>query len=184
MSLPDLLPNYVRLYRIDNTPRSLYRPVSGLSGRWFSDDAGYIDRHYGGEGRQWTYVDMPREVAELCRYERVRHEEPNLYGVETKDYVLPLEWAAKRMPCERPIDQITEDNTGDLDPLPITELTSNVAIPGRILDYDRNTGRTVVVEKIEGNTALILTKNRKYPREAYIRQVVPVRRVKRLDKST
>jgi hypothetical protein len=166
----------IRLYRVDDTPRAVHRPVLGLTGRWFSDDPAYIDRHYGGPGRQWVYVDIPIEIAEQYRYERLKGD---LYGVEGKDFVLPQEWADKRQPCERPnIETVPEEL---LTPLPLSEITSNVAYAGRVLDYNGKTGCTTVVEKIIDEHAIILTKNRALPRDMYIRRIVPIRKVKRLN---
>lgn len=124
-------------------------------------------------------MDVPTEIAEQYRYERLKGD---LYGVEGKDFVLPPEWADKRQPCDRPdVERIPE---GLLTPLPLSEITSNVARVGRVLDYNGRTGCTTVVERIEGDTAVILTKNRSLPKEQYIRRVVPIRRVKRLNFDT
>jgi hypothetical protein len=150
--------------------------VPGLTGRWFSDDPAYIDRHYGGPGRVWTCVDVPVDIAEECRYERLKGD---LYGVEGKDFILPEEWAAKRQPCDRPeIESIPEEL---LSLLPLSEITSNVARVGRVLDYNGRTGCTTVVEKVEGGFATILTKNRALPKDSYIRRVVPIRQIKRIN---
>lgn len=153
--------------------------MPGLTGRWFSDDVAYLDRHYGGPDRQWTYVDVPTEIAEQYRYERLKGD---LYGVEFKDFVLPPEWAEKKQPCEKP--EIPTVPEGLITPLPLSEITSNVAKAGRVLDYNGKTGCMTVVEHIEGNTAILLTKNRNLPKEMYIRRTVPIRKVRRFDISS
>lgn len=112
---------------------------------------------------------MPIEVAEASRYENIKGE---LYGIEGKDFFLPREWADKRQPMDPP-------------PLPakkhesktITEITSNVAKPGIVLDYDKETRQITVVEKICGDEAMLLTKGRGWSRDQYIRKLVPIRRV-------
>ena len=180
--LPPLRNGHTRLFRVDNTPRHSNRPVEGLSGRWFSDDAGYVDDHYARGEIQWVYVDVPTELAEEYRYEAVCRtpEGQNLYGVEGKDFVLPPTWVNQRIKIDRPDEYITARVSGLLEPLQITEITSNVAKAGTVLDYNPRTGCTTVVERIEDDMAVILTKNRALPRDMYIRWIVPIRKVERL----
>lgn len=220
--LPPVPDEFVRLYRVDNTRRS-QRPVEGLSGRWFSDDPAYIDTYYGRPNTWWTYVDVPRDVAEASRYERVV-ETPagrNLFGWEGKDFILPAEWAARRTRCERPADEIhrarvrfCESRGGgeasrSLRPLPITEITSNVARPGFVLRYDAATGYAAVVERVgsrpanadaeepadrrddqprspsgpaQRRYATILIKQRGLSHGQYLHQLVPIREVVPLTK--
>lgn len=170
---------YIRLFRVDNTHRQRYRPVEGLSGRWFSDDAGYIDEHYAHSDTHWTYVDVPKELAESFRYENVARTDAgrNLYGVEGKDFVLPAEWADKRIPIPRP-DEYIETSEHSL--FAISEITSNVAVVGKVLYYNSTSGDVVVVEEVCGGEAVLLRKNRRKSRESYERTVVPIRKIKRM----
>lgn len=153
--------------------------MEGLSGRWFSDDPAYIEAHYVHDDTYWTYVDVPRSIVERYRYEHVSRtdEGQHLYGVEGKDYILPPEWADRRVRISRPDEYIKPAEST----LPkITEITSNVAIVGRVLHYNGKTGDVVVVEEVRESEAVVLTKNRKKSKEEYTRITVPIRKVKRL----
>ena len=175
--LPPVPEDHIRLYRVDNTHRQRYRPVEGLSGRWFSDDPAYIEEHYAHYDTYWTYVDVPRELADQFRYENLVRtpEGGDLYGVEGKDFILPADWAERRLRCDRPhIDR-------RLSSLPtITEITSNVAKVGKVLYYNSVTGDIVVVEEVLDDVAVILFKNRHLGKESYVRSLVPIRKIKRM----
>lgn len=170
---------YIRLFRVENTRRQRYRPVEGLSGRWFSDDLQYVEEHYADKDTQWTYVDVPRELAESFRYENVVRTPAgrDLYGVEGKDFILPPEWANLRVKIERPDDQLRCVAAS----VPsLSEITSNVATVGRVLYYNSTTGDVLVVEEVNGDEAVILHKNRAKNKESYVRKTVPIRKVKRI----
>lgn len=128
-------------------------------------------------------MDVPAELAELFRYENIVRTPAgrDLYGVEGKDYILPDVWVSRRIHIDRPAELIQQQKPDLVSPLPITELTSNVAKAGRVLDYNGKTGCTTVVERVSDTEALILTKNRNVPKEQWIRKVVPIRLVKRFD---
>lgn len=177
--LPPVPEGHTRLFRLDNTRRQKHRPVEGLSGRWFSDDPSYIEAHYAHEDTVWTYIDIPRETAEQYRYECVSRTDDgrHLYGVEGKDFVLPPNVADQRIRIDRPDEYIKPAEST----LPkITEITSNVAVIGRVLHYNGGTGDVVVVEEVRETEAVVLTKNRKRSKEEYTRITVPIRKVKRL----
>ena len=148
--------------------------VEGVSGRWFSDDPQYVKEGYAKPWTQWTYVDVPQDIAEASRYEKVAAAD-GLYGVEGRDFVLPQEWADKRQPCEEP----------QYEPKPkklirLTEITSNVAKVGKVLDYDRTSGQIIVVKALAGDKAVIVYKNRRAGE--YAEEIVPIRKVNTLTK--
>lgn len=171
--LPVVKEGYVRLWRVDGR---LPFEIS-ISGRWFSDDPRYIAEGYARDDTQWTYVDVPEDVAERCRYERVK-DQFGIYGVEGKDVFLPKEWAEERIPFDGPPylppkSQIPERPQ----PVQLTELTDNAAVVGKVLFYDKHTKTTTVVIEVRENEAVILTKNRKWPKEDWCTQVLPIRRI-------
>ena len=169
----------LRLFRIENTARQRCRPVEGLSGRWFSDDPKYLEDNYTSDYTHWTYVDVPKELAESFRYENISKTDGgrHLYGVEHKDFILPEEWANKRTQIPRPDEYFVEGPKAQFE---VSEITSNVAVVGRVLWYDRESQDITVVESISGDEAVLLTKNRIRNRDTYTRRVVPIRRIKRM----
>lgn len=169
----------MRLYRIENTRRARTRPVNGLTGRWFSPDAAYIESQYGFEGAEWVYVDLPDTEADNYSYRNMVKSDPNLYGVEDKDYILPLELLDLKQKCEKPPEANLINYNMAISPPQITELTSNVAQPGRVLEWNRKTGCISVVKAVDNGMAFILTKNKAVPETEWHLMTVPVRKVKR-----
>lgn len=164
---------------LDTLPDHIRKVIEDeVSGRWFSDNPRYVSS-YERPHTHWTYVDVPADVVEESRYEKVRHT-LGLYGVEGKDIFLPKHWADQRVPFDGPPDLGPLPDEEDLLQVPkFSEITSNVARPGRILGYNSRTGSTTVVTRVEGEFVTILTKNRRCPGQG-IEQVLPIRQVKPL----